>query len=30
MINLQFILVETLWKSFWRFSLSNEPQSLSL
>ncbi|KAG7281919.1 hypothetical protein CRUP_002977 [Coryphaenoides rupestris] len=30
MVNLQFILVETLWKSFWRFSLSNDPQSLSL
>lgn len=27
MVNLQFTLVETLWKSFWRFS---EAESLSL
>nr|XP_020451705.1 MHC class II regulatory factor RFX1 isoform X2 [Monopterus albus] len=30
MINLQFTLVETLWKSFWRFSQSNETESLNL
>ncbi|XP_027873441.1 MHC class II regulatory factor RFX1 isoform X2 [Xiphophorus couchianus] len=30
MINLQFTLVETLWKSFWRFSQSNDAESLNL
>lgn len=30
MVNLQFPLVETLWKSFWRFSQSSETESLSL
>ncbi|XP_041839484.1 MHC class II regulatory factor RFX1 isoform X2 [Melanotaenia boesemani] len=30
MINLQFTLVETLWKSFWRFSQSNDTESLNL
>ncbi|KAM3623935.1 uncharacterized protein V6R79_017153 [Siganus canaliculatus] len=30
MVNLQFTLVETLWKSFWRFSQTNEPESLNL
>ncbi|KAM6972515.1 MHC class II regulatory factor RFX1 [Aplochiton taeniatus] len=30
MVNLQFPLVETLWKSFWRFSQSNDAQSLNL
>lgn len=30
MVNLQFPLVETLWKSFWRFSQSGETESLSL
>uniref|UniRef100_A0A3Q3XH50 RFX-type winged-helix domain-containing protein n=1 Tax=Mola mola TaxID=94237 RepID=A0A3Q3XH50_MOLML len=27
MVNLQFTLVETLWKSFWRFSQSSETES---
>ncbi|KAM9314216.1 MHC class II regulatory factor RFX1 isoform 3-T4 [Pholidichthys leucotaenia] len=30
MVNLQFTLVETLWKSFWRFSQSNDAESLNL
>ncbi|CAJ1052651.1 MHC class II regulatory factor RFX1 isoform X1 [Xyrichtys novacula] len=30
MVNLQFTLVETLWKSFWRFSQSNDTESLNL
>ncbi|KAM4750748.1 MHC class II regulatory factor RFX1 isoform 3-T3 [Anableps anableps] len=30
MINLQFTLVETLWKSFWRFSQNNDAESLNL
>nr|XP_046262262.1 MHC class II regulatory factor RFX1 isoform X7 [Scatophagus argus] len=30
MVNLQFTLVETLWKSFWRFSQSSETESLNL
>ncbi|XP_038140671.1 MHC class II regulatory factor RFX1-like isoform X1 [Cyprinodon tularosa] len=30
MINLQFPLVETLWKSFWRFSQNNDAESLNL
>ncbi|XP_056135929.1 MHC class II regulatory factor RFX1 [Lampris incognitus] len=30
MVNLQFTLVETLWKSFWRFSQSSDTQSLSM
>ncbi|XP_068606827.1 MHC class II regulatory factor RFX1-like [Brachionichthys hirsutus] len=30
MVNLQFTLVETLWKSFWRFSQSSETDSLRL
>ncbi|XP_037107708.1 MHC class II regulatory factor RFX1 isoform X2 [Syngnathus acus] len=30
MVNLQFTLVETLWKSFWRFSQSSEPETLNL
>lgn len=30
MVNLQFPLVETLWKSFWRFSQSSETEPLSL
>ncbi|XP_054460112.1 MHC class II regulatory factor RFX1 isoform X2 [Anoplopoma fimbria] len=30
MVNLQFTLVETLWKSFWRFSQSSDPESLNL
>ncbi|XP_071771404.1 MHC class II regulatory factor RFX1 isoform X1 [Centroberyx gerrardi] len=30
MVNLQFTLVETLWKSFWRFSQSTDTESLSL
>ncbi|XP_072318844.1 MHC class II regulatory factor RFX1 isoform X2 [Eucyclogobius newberryi] len=30
MINLQFTLVETLWKSFWRFSQNNDTESLNL
>ncbi|KAF7657053.1 hypothetical protein LDENG_00032470 [Lucifuga dentata] len=30
MINLQFTLVETLWKSFWRFSQSSDIESLNL
>uniref|UniRef100_A0A8D3CSF8 Regulatory factor X, 1b (influences HLA class II expression) n=1 Tax=Scophthalmus maximus TaxID=52904 RepID=A0A8D3CSF8_SCOMX len=29
MVNLQFTLVETLWKSFWRFSQSNDTESHS-
>uniref|UniRef100_A0A3Q4IAL1 Regulatory factor X, 1b (influences HLA class II expression) n=1 Tax=Neolamprologus brichardi TaxID=32507 RepID=A0A3Q4IAL1_NEOBR len=29
MVNLQFTLVETLWKSFWRFSQSNDAESLN-
>lgn len=30
MINLQFTLVETLWKSFWRFNQNNDSESLNL
>ncbi|KAM9856799.1 MHC class II regulatory factor RFX1-like isoform 2-T2 [Aulostomus maculatus] len=30
MVNLQFTLVETLWKSFWRFSQSSDTESLNL
>uniref|UniRef100_A0A7N6F6Q4 RFX-type winged-helix domain-containing protein n=1 Tax=Anabas testudineus TaxID=64144 RepID=A0A7N6F6Q4_ANATE len=30
MVNLQFTLVETLWKSFWRFSQSNDTESVNL
>ncbi|XP_034543878.1 MHC class II regulatory factor RFX1 isoform X2 [Notolabrus celidotus] len=30
MVNLQFTLVETLWKSFWRFSQLNDAESLNL
>uniref|UniRef100_A0A8C4F9C1 Regulatory factor X, 1b (influences HLA class II expression) n=1 Tax=Dicentrarchus labrax TaxID=13489 RepID=A0A8C4F9C1_DICLA len=30
MVNLQFTLVETLWKSFWRFSQSSDAESLDL
>uniref|UniRef100_A0A8C2ZJ29 Regulatory factor X1 n=1 Tax=Cyclopterus lumpus TaxID=8103 RepID=A0A8C2ZJ29_CYCLU len=30
MVNLQFTLVETLWKSFWRFSQSSDTESLHL
>ncbi|XP_033957973.1 MHC class II regulatory factor RFX1 isoform X2 [Pseudochaenichthys georgianus] len=30
MVNLQFTLVETLWKSFWRFSQSIDTESLNL
>uniref|UniRef100_A0A3B4AVH4 RFX-type winged-helix domain-containing protein n=1 Tax=Periophthalmus magnuspinnatus TaxID=409849 RepID=A0A3B4AVH4_9GOBI len=30
MINLQFTLVETLWKSFWRFSQNSDTESLNL
>ncbi|XP_029950726.1 MHC class II regulatory factor RFX1-like isoform X2 [Salarias fasciatus] len=30
MVNLQFTLVETLWKSFWRFSQNNDSESLNL
>ncbi|XP_028316876.1 MHC class II regulatory factor RFX1-like isoform X2 [Gouania willdenowi] len=30
MVNLQFPLVETLWKSFWRFSQSTDNESLNL
>uniref|UniRef100_A0A665T219 MHC class II regulatory factor RFX1-like n=1 Tax=Echeneis naucrates TaxID=173247 RepID=A0A665T219_ECHNA len=30
MVNLQFTLVETLWKSFWRFSQNNDTESLNL
>ncbi|XP_077461255.1 MHC class II regulatory factor RFX1-like isoform X1 [Stigmatopora argus] len=30
MVNLQFTLVETLWKSFWRFSQGSEAESLNL
>lgn len=30
MINLQFTLVEALWKSFWRFSQNNDAESLNL
>lgn len=30
MVNLQFTLVETLWKSFWRFSQSNDTDSVNL
>ncbi|XP_061844126.1 MHC class II regulatory factor RFX1 isoform X1 [Nerophis lumbriciformis] len=30
MVNLQFTLVETLWKSFWRFSQGGDPESLNL
>ncbi|XP_010740327.2 MHC class II regulatory factor RFX1 isoform X3 [Larimichthys crocea] len=30
MVNLQFTLVETLWKSFWRFSQSSDAESLNL
>ncbi|XP_032394027.1 MHC class II regulatory factor RFX1 isoform X1 [Etheostoma spectabile] len=30
MVNLQFTLVETLWKSFWRFSQSSDSESLNL
>ncbi|XP_068995868.1 MHC class II regulatory factor RFX1 isoform X3 [Embiotoca jacksoni] len=30
MVNLQFPLVETLWKSFWRFSQGTDAESLSL
>ncbi|XP_029298538.1 MHC class II regulatory factor RFX1 isoform X2 [Cottoperca gobio] len=30
MVNLQFTLVETLWKSFWRFSQSTDTESLNL
>ncbi|KAG7485803.1 MHC class II regulatory factor RFX1 isoform X1 [Solea senegalensis] len=30
MVNLQFTLVETLWKSFWRFSQSNDTESINL
>ncbi|XP_028263392.1 MHC class II regulatory factor RFX1 isoform X2 [Parambassis ranga] len=30
MVNLQFTLVETLWKSFWRFSQTNDTESLNL
>ncbi|KAM8843734.1 MHC class II regulatory factor RFX1 isoform 1-T2 [Synchiropus picturatus] len=30
MVNLQFTLVETLWKSFWRFSQSGNTDALSL
>uniref|UniRef100_A0A1A7WIG2 Regulatory factor X, 1b (Influences HLA class II expression) n=2 Tax=Iconisemion striatum TaxID=60296 RepID=A0A1A7WIG2_9TELE len=30
MVNLQFTLVETLWKSFWRFSQSVDAESISL
>lgn len=30
MVNLQFTLVETLWKSFWRFSQNNDAESLNL
>ncbi|KAM7393864.1 hypothetical protein PAMP_020701 [Pampus punctatissimus] len=30
MVNLQFPLVETLWKSFWRFSQSSDTESLNL
>ncbi|XP_029006647.1 MHC class II regulatory factor RFX1 [Betta splendens] len=29
MVNLQFTLVEALWKSFWRFSQSNDTESLN-
>ncbi|XP_017272544.1 MHC class II regulatory factor RFX1 isoform X1 [Kryptolebias marmoratus] len=30
MVNLQFTLVEALWKSFWRFSQSNDTESVNL
>ncbi|XP_051940834.1 MHC class II regulatory factor RFX1 isoform X6 [Hippocampus zosterae] len=30
MVNLQFTLVETLWKSFWRFSQGSDPETLNL
>ncbi|XP_040041726.2 MHC class II regulatory factor RFX1 isoform X1 [Gasterosteus aculeatus] len=30
MVNLQFTLVETLWKSFWRFSQSSDTESINL
>lgn len=30
MVNLQFTLVGALWKSFWRFSQSNDTESISL
>ncbi|XP_062284281.1 MHC class II regulatory factor RFX1 isoform X3 [Scomber scombrus] len=30
MVNLQFTLVETLWKSFWRFSQSSDTESLNM
>ncbi|XP_076001934.1 MHC class II regulatory factor RFX1-like isoform X2 [Genypterus blacodes] len=30
MVNLQFTLVETLWKSFWRFNQSSDTESLNL
>uniref|UniRef100_H3D985 Regulatory factor X1 n=1 Tax=Tetraodon nigroviridis TaxID=99883 RepID=H3D985_TETNG len=30
MVNLQFTLVETLWKSFWRFSEAEIPQPVSV
>lgn len=30
MVNLQFPLVETLWKSFWRFSQGSDTESLNL
>ncbi|XP_070712191.1 MHC class II regulatory factor RFX1 isoform X2 [Pempheris klunzingeri] len=30
MVNLQFTLVETLWKSFWRFSQNSDTESLNL
>ncbi|XP_059201201.1 MHC class II regulatory factor RFX1 isoform X2 [Centropristis striata] len=30
MVNLQITLVETLWKSFWRFSQSSDTESLNL
>ncbi|XP_013882325.1 MHC class II regulatory factor RFX1 isoform X2 [Austrofundulus limnaeus] len=30
MVNLQFTLVEALWKSFWRFSQSNDAESVNL
>ncbi|XP_074485064.1 MHC class II regulatory factor RFX1 isoform X1 [Sebastes fasciatus] len=30
MVNLQFTLVETLWKSFWRFCHSSDAESLNL
>ncbi|XP_041641021.1 MHC class II regulatory factor RFX1 isoform X3 [Cheilinus undulatus] len=29
MVNLQFTLVETLWKSFWRFSQNSDSESLN-